>query len=192
MTEKGKNILYVVLILTLSFVLYREYTYVIPFNYDWFMGAIFSIIPVESTYSLTWIFLLISAILLSLPLLNKRLIGILGLMFLILVISKPIIVKRTPKESAIEFFQHRKSQMMKIVSKYKATGNVRIMNDEIKNLGFEQFQKDGDTYIFIVHSIIDNSYGFCYDADDNTPTIILGASTTFNKLEFKWYYFTTT
>lgn len=192
MTEKGKNIFYVVVVLALGFVLYREYTYEIPYNYDWFMSAFFSIIPIESTYSWTWIFLLIMAVLLCLPLFKKRAIGLLGLVLLIGIICKPILVKETPVQDPISFFEPRKKEMIEFINKYKKSKENRIVNEEIEQLGFEQFQIEGDTYIFIVYSLIDNGYGFCYDEDGVIPTSILGASSFFEKIDSNWYKFTST
>jgi len=190
MTENRKNILYIIVVLSLGYLLYKEYTYVIPYNYDWFM-SFFSIIPIESTYSWTWIFLLITGILLTLPLLKKNSIGLVGLILLIGVISKPIIIKKTPIEDSLTFFENRKVGMNQFINEHKASGEKRIINEEIKALGFEQFKIEGDTYIFIIHSLIDNGYGFCYDEDGVLPNNILSSSTFFEKIYSNWYRFTT-
>lgn len=192
MTEKSKSILYAVVVLTLGYVLYREYTYEIPYNYNGLMHSFFSIIPIKSTYSWTWVFLLFAGILLILPLFKKRLIGLLGGALFIGIVCKPIIIKETPTEDPISFFESRKKKMNTFVNKNKASNKQKIINNEIEQLGFEQFQIEGDTYIFIVHSFIDNGYGFCYDEDGILPKSILGASSFFEKIDSHWYKFTTT
>lgn len=189
MNEIRKNITYVIVLIILSIILYREYVYIIPYNLDSFAKLFW---PVESTYSITWIFLFLCSVFLILPLFFERSIGILGVLFFISVVAKPFIIKKVPTETAFHFFNERKVAMEKIIVKHQRNENLALINKEVEELGFEQLTVEGNTYIFIVHGIIDNSYGFCFDADDKTPQSILGASSFFDKIEVNWYEFVTT
>ncbi|MCT4560369.1 MAG: hypothetical protein N4A41_03250 [Crocinitomicaceae bacterium] len=146
----------------------------------------------ESTYSWTWVFLLLSSFFLTLPLFRKRLIGILGLLLFVGVCIKPILIPKTPKEDAISFLKTREKAMIQMIRKHQDSGDIRVIDEEIKNLGFEQLIVEGDIFIFIIHSLIDNSYGFCYRKDHDLPKNILDASTHFEMIDEHWYLFSTT
>ncbi len=182
--EKRKNILYVFTISILTYILYREYTYEIPYNYDYFVNELFSFIPIRSTYSWTWIFLLGMSILGCLPLFKKKLIGIIGLLLFIGVIIKPFIIKETPEQSSISFFKSRKNEMYRIIQNLKKSKQQRIINKEIENLGFEQLEIKDNTYIFMVRSLLDNGYGFLYSRSGKIPLDLYA-----KKIEGSWYTF---
>ena len=56
----------------------------------------------------------------------------------------------------------------------------------------EQLVIEGDTYIFVVSSLLDNSYGFIFDEDGVLPGGVLGATTSFQPLKGKWFEYSTT
>lgn len=171
----------------LSILLYKEYTFELPYNYNRLNNFFFSIIPNESIYSWTWIFLLLASILLTLPLLKKKIIGILGFGLLIVVVCKPIFIKKTPVQNAISFLEPRKKEMKELIDNIKQSKNPKFTFRKIKQLGFEQIQKEGDTYIFIVQSFRNNGFGFCYDEDGNFPKGILSATAKFERIDLNWF-----
>lgn len=165
--------------------LIREYTYIHPYNpgFGW-LGPGWTYI---STKTFTWWFILISAIILLTPLIRKQIIGFLGLALFIAVIIRPIVQNKFPEETAFEFYTKRKKQLNEIVNKTEMNNRI-IMNQEIKNAGFEKLiVKDSIYYFFFFHE--DFMFGICKSQRQSLPkdTETFGRNIKFNKIEDDWY-----
>lgn len=163
----------------------REYTYVHPYNPG--MGLLGPKWTYTSTKTITWWFLLISSLLLMTPLLRKQVIGFLGLGLFIAVSIRPLVQNKFPEETVNEFYSKRKNQLNEIVSKTEINDQT-IVNQEIKNVGFEKLiVKDSIYYFFFFHE--DFVFGICNSPKQNLPknTETFGRNIKFNKIEKDWY-----
>lgn len=180
-----RRILYFIVLIVLSLLLLREYTYVHPYNpgFGW-LGPGWTYI---STKTITWWFLLISSIILTIPLFRRQSIGSLGLILLIAVFLRPIIQNKFPEETVNEFYSKRKNQLNEIVSKTEIK-NQTIVNKKIKNAGFEKLiVKDSIYYFFFFDEYF--MLGICKSQKQNLPknTETFGRNIKFNKIEKDWY-----
>lgn len=181
-----KNFLYLFLISIVAFFLYKEYTYIIPYNRDPFYSLF---VPDTTPFNISWIVIMIVSVVLSLPVLFKRKIGFLGVILLIIASLKPYFLSEFPVESQFAFFRERKIEMLQLVKKYKHRKNCIIESSDVKDLGFEQLDINGDSYNFVVHSLLDYGYGFTYDSDEKLPEYAIAFSSVKGKIEKHWYYF---
>ena len=180
-----RRVLYIIFLIGLSLLLLREYTYVHPYNpgYGW-LGPRWTY---TSTKTITWWFLLISSIILTTPLLRRQSIGSLGLLLLIAVSIRPIVQNKFPEETANEFYLKRKKQLNEIVNKTEIK-NQTVVNQEIKNAGFEKLiVKDSIYYFFFFDE--DFMFGICNSQKQNLPnnTETFGRNIKFNKIDKDWY-----
>lgn len=166
-----------------------DYFYFVPYNISFENALIF-----HSTdrISLFWCLLFYAGICSLIPLFKNKKIGYVGLFVFVVILFKPIIITNIPEETAEQFFLERKESMIEFVQNYDDSKKQNTINKEVNKLGFEQFQKEGDTYIFIVNGLLDNSFGFAFDADDSPPENILNANASLVKIERNWYQFSTT
>ena len=181
----SRRILYLIVLIGLSILLLREYTYIHPYNPG--MGILGPKWTYISTKTFTWWFLLISSLILSIPLFRKQSIGKLGLLLLIAVVIRPMIQNKFLEETVNEFYSKRKKQLNLIVSKTEIK-NQTIVNNEIKSAGFEKLiVKDSIYYFFFFDE--DFMFGICKSQKQNLPENIetFGRNIIFNKIEKDWY-----
>ena len=186
MKESTKHYLYFLGVLIAAFFVYKEYTYEIPYNQDPFWHLL---VPDTAPFNPSWIVLMIAALVLTLPLFFKRKIGFLGLGLFLALCLKPYFIPKYPTESQFVFFHERKNDMQQLVKKYKHHKDGIIETSDVTNLGFEQLQIQGDTYNFVVHSLLDYGSGFSYDEDGKLPEYTIAFSSIKGKIEKHWYYF---
>lgn len=174
------------MVLVLLVFLWIDYHHVIPYNRDVLANLLWN----EDVYTTRWFLLLFGALVVASPILFKQSIGFIGLAILIAVILKPIIVGEMPHETAEEFLSDREQQLVEIVNSNTNNKIKRIRSEELESLGIEQLVIEGDTYIFIVNSLINNANGFVYDKDGELPSSILQNSKPyFEEIKGKWYEF---
>ena len=179
-----KNI-YIIVLILISLMLLREYTYVHPINPGW--GILGPRWTYSSTRTFTWWFLLIIAILFTTPLIRKQKIGFLGIIFLIAVIVRPLIQEKFPEETSKEYYLERKNDLNSIVNKY-SNKNGQIINEEIKEIGFEKLIiKDNNFYFLYIDE--DFPYGICYSLKNKLPKEIFNSNLKFKPIQDKWYEF---
>jgi hypothetical protein len=182
---RPRRILYFILIIGLSLLLFREYTYVHPYkpSFGWH-GPRWTY---ASTKTFTWWFLLFSSIILTIPLFRRQGIGSLGLILLIAVCIRPVVQNKFPEETVNEFFSKRKKELNKIVSQTDAVNHV-VVNQEIRNAGFEKLiVKDSIYYFFFFSEGF--MLGICKAQKQNLPqkTETFERIIKFNKIEKDWY-----
>lgn len=185
MKDRTKNIRFVISVLLLVGLLIWEYLYVIPYHAGVLDAG-------DSPFTWLWFCILFGSIFMSLPLFYKRKIGFIGLILLAATIAKPILMPKVPRESSAHFFKERMQGMESFKNKHQQQAVDGANNKDLEQLGFEQYLVEGDTYMFVVHSMIDNGYGFCYDADGELPKSLMGSSVIFEKLSGNWYQFVIT
>lgn len=180
-----RHILYFLVVIGLSLLLYREYTYIHPYNPG--MGWLGPKWTYFSTKTISWWFIFISSFLLVTPLIKKQLIGFLGLILFISVAIRPLIQNKFPEETVHEFYAKRKKQLNEIVNKTEIKDQT-LMNQEINNAGFEKLiVKDSIYYFFFCHE--DFLFGICKSQRQNLPknTENFGRNIKFNEIEKDWY-----
>lgn len=181
-----RRILFFLMIVGLTLLLIREYTYIHPYNPGggWLGPGRWTYV---STKTFTWWFILISSIILMIPLIRKQFIGFLGLALFIAVLIRPIIQNKFPEETVYEYYAKRKKQLNNIVNKTEVNDQT-VINQEIKNVGFEKLiVKDSIYYFFFFDE--DFMFGICNSPKQNLPrnTETFGRNIKFNKIEGDWY-----
>lgn len=182
---RKRNIFYSIILLGLSFLLFREYTYVHPYNpgMGWF-GPRWTYI---STKTITWWFLLFSTLILTTPLFRKQKIGFYGLALLITVVIRPIIQNKFPEETVFEFYSERKKNLKSIVQETDVK-NQTISNQRIEKLGFGKLiVQDSIYYFFCVDE--EFPFGICYTSKENLPNenLTFGRHLKFQEIDNHWY-----
>lgn len=172
--------------------LYHDYTHIIPYIIHPFSFSGFNPLLKTDTISLVWLILLFASLPALAPLLHKKALGLLGLLLFTGVCLKPFVIGKTPKETARQFVLTHKHQMKTIIKMYEQSGKSPAINKAVEKLDFEQLIVEGDTYIFIIDSLLDNSHGFFFDKNDHPPKHILNAHTWHKKLSKNWYVYSTT
>lgn len=173
----------------LAFFIVRDYMHKVPYKLDFLDGLFW---PVDSPVTITWVVLLVFSIIATIPLFQKHLIGGLGLVLLVAVIAKPVFIKKVPRETAKDFLEKRATTIQQLLKKYKNSGKKRIVTPELASIDIQQLIIQGDTYVFVVDSMLDNAYGLLYDEDGTLPESVLNATTSFTPIGGKWYEFSTT
>lgn len=192
LTDKAKTGLYIIIISVLSVILYYDYSYKIPFNYD-FYDIFFEFPPKESPHTWTWLFLLLTSTILVLPLIFKQKIGILGLLFLITVISKSFVIEEVPTQTALEFVIENKVDLLNTIKKNQNKKIFRSSSKEIKKIGFKRFLKMKSTNFFIIDFHDYRFYGICFKVKNKEflPSKIGHKTITYEKICPNWYTFKT-
>jgi hypothetical protein len=192
LTDKAKIGFYITIISVLSVILYYDYTYKIPYNYD-FYDIFFEFPPKESPHTWTWLFLLLTSTILVLPLIFKQKIGILGLLFLVTVISKSFVIEKVPTQTALEFVNENKKELVKVIKQKQNKRIFRSSSIEIKKIGFKRYLKIKSTNFFIIDFHEYHFYGICFKEEnkENLATKIGQKIITYEKICPNWYTFKT-
>ncbi|MFN6074704.1 MAG: hypothetical protein ACK476_12455 [Fluviicola sp.] len=181
----SRKILYCLILLGLSFLLFREYRYIHPYNPGW--GMLGPKWTYSSTKTFTWWFLLISSFILITPLIRKQKIGFIGLLVFTVVLIRPFIQNKFPEETVSEFYSKRKKELSETVKQIEIKNHV-VINQDIKNLGFEKLiVKDSIYYFFFFDE--EFPFGICYTKRKNLPknTLTFGRTLKYNIIENEWY-----
>lgn len=180
-----RKILYFLVIVGLTLLLIREYTYIHPYNPG--MGMLGPGWTYTSTKTMTWWFLFVCSFILITPLLRKQIVGLFGLTLFIAVSIRPIIQNKFPEETVYEFYIKRKKKLNEIVNKTDIR-NHTIINNDIKNIGFEKLiVKDSIYYFFFFDENF--MFGICNSQSHNLHknSLSFGQHIRFNKIENDWY-----
>ena len=180
-----RQIIYFLVIIGLTLLLIREYSYIHPYNPG--MGLLGPKWTYTSTKTPTWWFLLIASFLLVSPLIRKQKIGFFGLLLFIAILIRPYVQNKFPEETVNEFYSKRKIELNEIVKKNEPK-NQTIIGEEIKKAGFEKLIVEDSIYYFFFFNE-DFPFGICYTESKSFPdkTSIIGSDLKFNEIEQNWY-----
>lgn len=183
---RTKQIIYLLVLLWLTYMLIREYLYIHPYNPG--MGLLGPKWTYISTKTFTWWFLLVSSLFMISPVINKQKIGIIGLLFLLLVLARPLVQNKFPEETVLEFYQDRKENLNAEVKKY-GNRNKSISNDRLQDMGFEKLVIQDDVFFFLCIDE-DFPFGVCYTKSSRLPAEVFDNSEMkYLELEEHWYEF---
>lgn len=184
--NRKKVIVYLILLFFLGFLLVQEYIYVHPYNSGYsFLGPRWKYV---STLTFTWWFVLFGSIILTLPLIRKQKIGLLGLFLLIITIVRPQVHNKFPEEQAIDFYKARKKKLIQVIQSYDKRQNKTIKNQIIIGMDFQQLTIFEGTYYFLLYDD-EIPTGICYDRDGKLPMKNFGRKLKYTKLDKNWYEF---
>ncbi|MNK18853.1 hypothetical protein D3C87_370660 [compost metagenome] len=164
----------------------KEYNYVHPYKIGY--GSLGPRWKYTSTLTFTWWFLVVSSVIMTTPLFRKQKIGFLGLLLLIMVLTRPLVQNKFPEEKALDFYQERKVALNRIVRQNRSIYNGSVTNKEIRDLKFEALIiHEGTSYFMVLGD--DYPYGICYDEDGKLPVESFGRPMRYTKLDKNWYEF---
>lgn len=181
-----RTFIYFAVLLLLAYLLYKEYSYIHPYNTGFYiLGPKWTY---TSTATITWWFLLICSSILTTPLIKKQKIGFWGLILLFAVVLRPIVQIKFPEETAKEFYTERKDEFKKVVNQYQNVSTDTIETAEIKKLGFERLVIRDSVFYFL---IVDEEFpiGICYSKLDSLPEKQFYDRLKYQKIEGYWYEF---
>lgn len=184
MQENNKNIFYLIVAGILSYILYVEFTFKAPYISDF---SVLNLISTNSVFSWTWVFLIFSSAILMLPLFFKKIIGLVGATLFILTIVKPFIIQEIPRESASEYVISHQVELKEIINHFEQNGSIG--KEAYTNLGFTDFKRVNDTYVFVIHGLIGNGRGICWSREKDLPKSLFGESAFYKKINSKWHEF---
>lgn len=164
--------------------LVSEYLYVEPYNGNkWLPQGL----EYMSTRSFTWFFVLAGSMTLTITIIRSQKIGLLGLFLLIATVVSPYILKKFPKEQAVDFYRDRTAALNQIVKQFSNSKDTSLTNAEIEDLDFLELKVFQGTYYFLVDEVYTN--GICYDKDGELPKENFGSGLKYVKLDRNWYEF---
>lgn len=177
---------YLLICILVSFFLFKEYTYVHPYNPGpGLFGASFGKWSYTSTRTFTWWVLLYASVGLMTPLLLRQKIGLLGCILFVVVFIRPIIQHKFPEESAIQFLNKNKKELTKIINQTQFKHQI-LIGPVIQKAGFEKLIiKDSIYYFFFYDENI--PFGFCYNLKDNLNKAEFGLNIQYQKVSKNWY-----
>lgn len=182
------KIIYVFFIVLLSYLLYREYTYVHPFypGGSW-LGPRWTYV---STQTITWWFILITSLILCIPLFRKQYLGFLGLILFSSVIFRPFFADKFPEETNLQFYSARKIELNKLVADYPLDSNAIYTSAEISKAGFEQLiVRDSIYYFAFFLEYMPWGLAFKPDKTMDFPKQEFDCQLMFKPIEDNWYEF---
>ncbi|WP_299463360.1 hypothetical protein [uncultured Microscilla sp.] len=155
--------LYIVWIAFWALMIYYDYTHVVPYLYNtssfWFNAGLYG-----EPYSLVWVLSMFAALFAVAPLRQGKMLGLLGGALFVVVLLKPFLVDKVPRQTARDFIAEHQTLLEQIVQAYaqpKAQQTID-MNREVTRLGFDNLYVNNGVYHFSSLAGVGESAGFLW------------------------------